>query len=411
MTEEAKKNKEEFISLLRSTNREGIENLIDSMNSVDVIEQGGTATLTANAPATWTIPENYSSNITLRPSTDGRSCTVEGKDYTADTITITATDDENNTDTAEIRMLMSNDLTLSFENDKDKIRVGETTILKPVPGNNVTFSFNPADCVEFDESQKTVKALKAGTVTINAQRGNASKQIQLTIYEPLTLSGRDKMNIGETQTLQVVGKIGNLTWTSDNEAAVTVENGNITAIDNGTATITVKDSDGAEKSITISVELTALLVDTTGLKQVGTITITKAQSDSGDTWTNNDAVDVYNNPLNLSNLPLVDEYGNKYEYYIVEQLDPSGDNTLKTPTAVYVPVSYDGNGLILNENDTNNTITVGNKLKSSTETTGQMPSAGGRGTDWYYIAGAAMMLAGLAGYFVLKRRQRSRAEA
>jgi len=382
-----------------------------TQNSVDVIEQGGTATLTANAPATWTIPENYSSNITLRPSTDSRSCTVEGKDYTADTITITATDDENNTDTAEIRMLMSNDLTLSFENDKDKIRVGETTILKPVPGNNVTFSFNPADCVEFDESQKTVKALKAGTVTINAQRGNASKQIQLTIYEPLTLSGRDKMNIGETQTLQVVGNIGNLTWTSDNEAAVTVENGNITAIDNGTATITVKDIDGAEKSITISVELTALLVDTTGLKQVGTITITKAQSDSGDTWTNNVAVDVYNNPLDLANLPLVDEYGNKYEYYIVEKLDSSGDNTLKTPTAVYVPVSYDGNGLILNENDTNNTITVGNKLKSSTETTGQMPSAGGRGTDWYYIAGAAMMLAGLAGYFVLKRRQRSRAEA
>ena len=35
MTEEAKKNKEEFISLLRSTNREGIEDLISFLENSD----------------------------------------------------------------------------------------------------------------------------------------------------------------------------------------------------------------------------------------------------------------------------------------------------------------------------------------------------------------------------------------
>ncbi len=377
-----------------------------TQDRASVTEYGGTATLTANALATWTVQGGYSGNITLTPINGGMSCEVKGVAYTSDTITVTATDDKNNSDTAAITMQMSNTLELSIVENKTAIRIGDTVTLNAVPGNNVTYSY-PTDKIQFDEATMQITALAEGQqVTITGTRNGATSSVILNIHPELTLTGDATMNAGETQTLQVTGNIGTLTWASDSEAVTVDQNGNVTAaenVENAEATITVTDAaDGKTASFKITVKQSAVNANIpTGAQHIADIEITG----SGDQWTENKVVKTYNGvtTLNLGDLPTTDGNGNTYYYYIEEILD--GNETLVTGSAVYIPTKYENNGAVPSENG--NTISVENTKISDVQSDGQMPSAGGEGTTWYYIAGAAMMLAGIAGYFVLKRKQTS----
>ena len=102
----------------------------------------------------------------------------------------------------------------------------------------------------------TVSALKEGTATITATVGSCTAQCVVTVEKentepvkkPLTAISLDKatMNLkqGSTDTLTVAYTPGDttddktVTWTSDNEEVATVSGGTVSALKEGTATIT-----------------------------------------------------------------------------------------------------------------------------------------------------------------------------
>ena len=102
----------------------------------------------------------------------------------------------------------------------------------------------------------TVSALKEGTATITATVGSCTAQCVVTVEKentepvkkPLTAISLDKatMNLkqGSTDTLTVTYTPGDttddktVTWTSDNEEVATVSGGTVSALKEGTATIT-----------------------------------------------------------------------------------------------------------------------------------------------------------------------------
>ena len=102
----------------------------------------------------------------------------------------------------------------------------------------------------------TVSALKEGTATITATVGSCTAQCVVTVEKentepvkkPLTAISLDKatMNLkqGSTDTLSVTYAPGDttddktVTWTSDNEEVATVSGGTVSALKEGTATIT-----------------------------------------------------------------------------------------------------------------------------------------------------------------------------
>ncbi|MBD3920796.1 Ig-like domain-containing protein [Paenibacillus sp. PR3] len=112
-----------------------------------------------------------------------------------------------------------------------------------------------------------VTLLGAGTATITASYKGKTDKIKLTVispYKSITLSGPDllEFTVGDASvdlTATAVSQNGssaNITkdadWTSSNTAVATVENGTITPLSTGTATITVSHL-GASDKVTIAV--------------------------------------------------------------------------------------------------------------------------------------------------------------
>ena len=166
----------------------------------------------------------------------------------------------------------------------------------------------------------TVSALKEGTATITATVGSCTAQCVVTVEKentepvkkPLTAISLDKatMNLkqGSTDTLTVTYTPGDttddktVTWTSDNEEVATVSGGTVSALKEGTATITATvGSCTAQCVVTVEKEntepvkkpLTAISLDkaTMNLKQgsTDTLTVTYTPGDTTDdktvTWT------------------------------------------------------------------------------------------------------------------------------
>ncbi|MBR4101706.1 MAG: Cna B-type domain-containing protein [Oscillospiraceae bacterium] len=103
----------------------------------------------------------------------------------------------------------------------------------------------------------------------------------------------------------------------------------------------------------------------------------------------------------LKGLPVTDGQGNAYEYVIVEK------NVYGEGADRYQLVSYEHpDGVILEKDGTQTSF-----LNTTTDDENGlviMPSSGGEGKTWFYVAGVALMLCGIAGCYGMKRRQRSR---
>ncbi len=367
--------------------------------SEHTITEGDTLNLTASGNTNTVQWSCDPSGAVAFNSATGNEVTITAQSVTADTkVTITAKDgdgDDAPAATAEIT-IKPKDLNFSIDVTQVRVNGGEKTVtLTATPSDNVRFT--RSDGIQVTDNVITVNPTEVGELTITATRGGASTTQKIIFVGDPFIEGENTMNVGDNQTLKLQNAIGTVTWALQTASDIVTisDTGEVTALKNGTVTVIATDSyDKKTAEFSITVDLFALDVDTSGMEEVDTLTLTKAND-----WT-----------YTLQNLPITDEQGNAYVYYIEEVLDPA-TNTLTTPSAVYVPIDYAGNGIQLEENAGTKEMTVTNKLKSSVETTGQMPDAGGEGNGRYYMAGAAMMLAGIAGYFVLKRRQRSRADA
>ena len=101
--------------------------------------------------------------------------------------------------------------------------------------------------------------------------GNATYTAKFEQYYPVTNITLDKtelsLSIGDSETLTATIEPNNatnktVTWSSNNEAVATVDNGKVTAVKEGTATITVTAQDGSGVSTSCSVTVTHSMVHT-----------------------------------------------------------------------------------------------------------------------------------------------------
>lgn len=114
----------------------------------------------------------------------------------------------------------------------------------------------------------TITAVGKGTATITAKTSNAKEdKCEVIVKQPVTGISLNKNTLelekGETETLTATVLPGNadgdktVTWSSSAESVATVENGVVTAVGKGSATITAKTANGIEAkcSVTVGVPL------------------------------------------------------------------------------------------------------------------------------------------------------------
>ncbi len=291
---------------------------------------------------------------------------------------------------------------LSISVNPTQIRAGGTAELSAMNADGdvrytedseyITIDDNGLVTAENVESQETVE--------ITGTLGQESATCNLTIIPLPSISAPDSKNrigIGETLQLTASNILGTATWRLEDEdtSILTVdENGLVTGVSTGTKTIIVEDTDGTIGTYEITV---AELAADPGLPDepefYTTVTLTSADLANGN-WEK------------IVNLPIEDENGQKYYYYIEEV---TVNDVVNGNGGKYMPIKYEGQGVTLNEVGSETPeISVTNRLTQTIQ--GQLPSTGGSGVKTYYYFGGALMLLGIAGFTGLKRRERKRRE-
>ena len=150
-----------------------------------------------------------------------------------------------------------------------------TAVVKPddATDQNVTWTSSDESVAKVDNGK--VAALKSGKATITAKCGDKTAECAVTVTVPVSSITLDKSTlslvIGESATLTAVVKPDdatdqNVTWTSSDESVAKVDNGKVTAIKSGKATITAKcDGKTAVCAVTVSVPVSSITIDKTTL--------------------------------------------------------------------------------------------------------------------------------------------------
>lgn len=204
------------------------------------------------------------------------------------------------------------------------LEAGQTAQLTATvqPGNAdnqaVTWSSSDNNVVSVDATGKiTANAKGSATITVTTADGGKTATCTVTVTEPaapvavtgVTLNKNNTtIYTGRTETLTATIQPADatnkaITWTSDNTGVATINNGVVTGVSVGTATITVKTADGGfSATCTVTVE-EAPIVHPTGVSisktsinlQVGgsetlTATVTPADANNKNvTWSTSDA--------------------------------------------------------------------------------------------------------------------------
>ena len=130
-------------------------------------------------------------------------------------------------------------------------------------GDSVSFRCSDSDVVKVSD-RGFLTGVSAGTAIVKVTVGSQTASCEVTVVQPvtgITLNTRsvtlEMPNTYQlTATVKPAGASQNLLWTSDNEAAATVDqNGLVTAVGNGKAVITAaaKDGSGISASCTVTV--------------------------------------------------------------------------------------------------------------------------------------------------------------
>lgn len=216
----------------------------------------GTATVTANKKITVKeIANDTIANATI--SEDGKTLTITGEGAGETTIIVT-----DGTMEKQIFVTVSVEPTLNLDIEPKSIQVGETATLTPSMSDGsdcsgVTYSITAnTDVVSI--SGNTVTGSKVGTATIVAERnGKTSNPVTITVTElPLSLNPESvTVSVGGTATIQANRTVTISQAPDASIATVSVSGKNITVIGvaAGSTSFTVRDSDGQEKTVSVTV--------------------------------------------------------------------------------------------------------------------------------------------------------------
>lgn len=219
----------------------------------------GTATVTANKKITVKeIANDTIANATI--SEDGKTLTITGKEAGETTITVT-----DGTMEKQISVTVSVEPTLNLAIEPTSIQVGETATLTPSMSDGsdcsgVTYSITAGtDVVSI--SGNTVTGSKAGTATIVAERnGKTSDPVTIIVTEPpLSLNPESvTVSVGDTATIHANRTVTISQNPDANIATVTIsedgKNITVTGVAAGSTSFKVEDSDGQEKTVSVTVE-------------------------------------------------------------------------------------------------------------------------------------------------------------
>lgn len=216
----------------------------------------GTATVTANKKITVKeIANDTIANATI--SEDGKTLTITGEGAGETTITVT-----DGTMEKQISVTVSVEPTLNLAIEPTSIQVGETATLTPSMSDGsdcsgVTYSITAGtDVVSI--SGNTVTGSKAGTATIVAERnGKTSDPVTIIVTEPPLSLDKDNVtvSVGGTATIHAnrTVTISQAPVDSIATASVSGKNITVTGVAAGSTSFTVKDSDGNEKTVSVTV--------------------------------------------------------------------------------------------------------------------------------------------------------------
>lgn len=277
------------------------------------LEKGKTGTLKATyTPANAEEGTNltYQSSNTKVATVDNQGIVKAVGGGTA-TITVKSGNGKTATCTVTVNVSVSK-ITLS-ETSKEIVR-GESAALSATitPGDAtnkaITWSTSDAKVATVDKNGK-VTGVANGTATITAKADGKSDTCKVTVKDRVitgvTVSPESKtLAKGESFKVSAVVAPSNttlskaITWTSSNAKVATVDkNGNVTAVNEGTATITGKTVNGKtdtckvtvkKRDYTISLNKTSADV-MIGLSEKLNVTFSQIPEDDSITWTTTDA--------------------------------------------------------------------------------------------------------------------------
>lgn len=168
---------------------------------------------------------------------------------------------------------------ISLDKISLSMQVGDTETLmatiKPDNATDKSVVWTSSDDAVASVSNGKITALKSGKATITAKSGTCSAECEVTvsvntesiILDKTTLS----LAVGETTTLIATVKPDDatdktVTWSSSDESVTKVDNGKVTAIKSGKATVTAKcGGKTAECVVTVTVPVSSITLDKTTL--------------------------------------------------------------------------------------------------------------------------------------------------
>ncbi len=220
-----------------------------------------TATVLPNTTEDKTVTYTSSNDAVATVAEDGTVTAVA-----AGSAVITATSNADSTKSASCSVTVK-EIELSIDSESVPAEVGVERTAKltaTVSYGDIEWSTSDADIADVDPQTGVVTGKAAGTVTITAtSKANtavsdsvtitvaADVEIVVTLDKP-TL--RLAVGTSETLTPTVTGSANGVTWSSDNEEIATVDNnGKVTAVGAGDATITATSADDTSKTATCAV--------------------------------------------------------------------------------------------------------------------------------------------------------------
>ena len=159
------------------------------------------------------------------------------------------------------------------------LAVGETEQLtatvKPDDATDKNVTWTSSDESVAKVVNGKVTAVKSGKATITAKCGGKTAECAVTVTVPVTSLTLDRttlsLAVGETAQLTATVKPDdatdkNVSWTSSDEFVAKVDNGKVTAVKSGKATITAKCCDKtAGCAVTVTVPVSSVILDKTTL--------------------------------------------------------------------------------------------------------------------------------------------------
>ena len=198
---------------------------------------------------------------------------------------------------------------VSLDKTSLSMQVGETETLtatiKPDDATDKTVVWTSSDGAVASVSNGKITALKSGKATITAKSGTCSAECVVTVSvntESITLDKTTlSLAVGESTTLTATVKPDDATdktvaWSSSDESVAKVDNGKVTALKSGKATVTAKcGGKTAECAVTVAVPVSSITLDKTALSlaigETATLTATVKPDDATDktvAWSSSD---------------------------------------------------------------------------------------------------------------------------